>query len=238
MASMLVAGVVVMAPALAWAEWEFLGGFEGDTHDTGFAFGAVGYLHPVTPRLDLAVRAAGSYLYYSFPENGGETRVTSPGITLLAGPRFSGRGISLTLMAGAEARTIERETETPAGRGRTSEDEVGPVANGTLWAQLSPRWDFLGLINYDSANTYTWGRASLKYQLTDGSRPLGLALGPEATLQGNPDIFSVQGGGVGELSYRPLRLSLALRLGYKRSTFEVGPAREGLYGGIALYKLY
>lgn len=226
---------IALAPSLAFGDWELLGGWEADSHNTGYIFGAVGYIHSFTPRVALATRAATSYLYYSFPANGGETKVQSPGFTLLAGPRVSGERITLTVMAGAEGRTIRRETTTPTGRFLESDDELGPVVNGTFWGQISPRVDFLGIVNYDSVNSYTWARVGAKYRVTDSNRPISVSLGPEGTVQTNPDIFSVQGGGVFEVFHRPSRLSVAFRLGYKRSTFDEGPSRDGPYWGIGFY---
>ncbi len=229
---------IALFPSLSFGDWEFLGGWEADSHNNGYAFTGIGYIHLFNPRLAIATRLSGSYLYYNFPENAGETKVKSPGVTLLIGPRFSGERVSLTVMAGTEARTIKRETDSPAGKSKTSEDKISPVINGALSAKLGQRWDFLGIANYDSANKYTWTRGSLKYRISEQNRPAIIFLGPEVTIQGNRDITSVQGGGIIEVYHNPGKLSLAARLGYKRSTFDAGTSREGPYLGIGFYKQF
>jgi hypothetical protein len=230
--------VSALFPSLSFGDWEFLGGWEADSDNNGYAFSGIGYIHPFNPRLALATRVSGSYLYYNFPEDTGETKVKSPGATLLVGPRFSGERVSLTVMAGAEARTIKRETDSPAGKSKTSEDKVSPVINGALSAQLGRRWDFLGIANYDAANKYIWTRGGLKYRISEQDRPAVVFLGPEVTIQGNSDITSVQGGGMIEVHHNPGKLSLAARFGYKQSTFDTGPSREGPYWGIGFYKQF
>jgi len=222
-------------PSKVFAVWELLGGWEADSDKNGYAFGAIGYIYPFTSSWALATRVSGSYLYYNFPEKDGKTEVQSPGVGLLIGPRFSLKGTSLTLMGGAEGRKIREKTTTPTEKSQTTKNEIAPVLNGTLYSQISTRWSLLGIANYDFTNKYTWSRAGVKYRLNDPNRPTGFYLSPELTYQGNPDIRSIQGGGAFEIYSSPSRLSLAARAGYKRSTFDVGPSREGPYWGISLY---
>jgi cellulose biosynthesis protein BcsS len=225
-------------PSPSFGNGEFLGGWETDSHSNGYVFTGVGYIHPLTPASALATRVSVGYLYYRFPENGGETKVTSPGATLLLGPRFSGQGVSLTLTAGAEASTIIRETATPAGPVRTTENKVSAVLNGSLWKQLGTYWDLLYLANYEAANKYTWTRGTVKYRVTRQEKTASVFVGPEVTVQGNSDITSFQGGGMVEVYHAPSSFSLNARAGYKRSTFHEGPSQTGPYGGIGFYKQF
>jgi hypothetical protein len=226
--------LAVLGPRAASGQWEVMAGGEVDSHDTGYTFLATGYSHPLTPRVSLVTRVSGSYLFYTSPLEDGEIRVRSPGVALLVGPRLALAGLGLTLMGGAQARTIERETTTPAGSVHERDEELGPVVNGTLWAQPYPRWSLLGIVNHDFVNDYTWARGGVIYEVTSPERPLRVGVGPEGIIQGNPDILSVQGGGTLEVHHRPSAFSLTIRLGYKRSTFDEQPSRVGPYWGISL----
>ncbi len=225
-------------PATSFADWELLGGWEADSHSNGYGFAGAGYLHPVTPRIALATRLSGGYLYYRFPANGGETKVTSPNGTLLAGARVSGERASLTVLAGAETSTVRRESTTPAGQTTTRETGVDAVLNGTLWARIADPWDFLALANYDAANRYTWARGTVKYRVTAATAATGVFLGPEFTGQGNSDITSFQGGAALQVARRAGRVSIDIRGGYKRSTFHEGPSQSGPYWGVGFYALF
>lgn len=222
-------------PRLSSAQVELLGGWEGDSNDSGYAFTTIGYTHPFTPSIGITTRVTGGFLYYSFREGTGKTKVESPGGNILVGPRLTFPGTSINLLVGPQINQIREETTTASGRREKSEDRVGVTLNGSIWHQFTPRWDSLGIINFDSVNHYTWGRGGLKYRLTDDKQPLHLSIGPELTLQGNADIFSVQGGGLFEIHYSPAKLSLGLRLGYKHSSFQQAPSRDDLYYGLGFY---
>ncbi len=227
--------VTAATPAASSQNGAFLGGWEADSHSNGYAFTALGYTQPVTPGVALTMRVSAGYLYYQFPENGGVTKVTSPTFALLAGPQFSGQRVSLTLTAGAETSTITRENAAATGQTKTTEHQVSAVLNGTFWAQLSQRWDFLYIANYEDANKYTWMRGTTKYRVTEQDRPVSFSVGPEVTAQGNADIKSLQGGGMLEVYFRPASLSLDVRGGYKSSTFPQGPSQTGPYWGAGFY---
>ncbi len=234
----LLAFALTMPPLPAFADLVLLGGWEADSHNNGYAFIATRYNHAFTPKIALSTQVAGSFLYYNFPNDGGTTKVESPGVTFLLGPKFSTERISVTLMTGAESRTIRRETTTATGRTVENEFKVGPVVNGTLWTNFVPELSVLGIANYDAVNKYTWARATATHGITDPKRPIQLSLGPEGTLQGNFDLFPIQGGGVFQLYHQPSRVSLGFRLGYKRSNFDGAASRNDVYWGISFYKQF
>src|SRR5205814_1583243 len=70
--------------------WAPIGGFEGDTHGTGYGFFGPSYVHPVSPNLAITGEIFGNYLYYQFENGSGLTKVTSPGASTKAGLRFGG----------------------------------------------------------------------------------------------------------------------------------------------------
>src|SRR5207245_572104 len=56
----------------AW--WELIGGFEGDTHQTGYGFLGPAYIHPLSQNLALHFHLFGNYLFYEFTNDlGGRT---------------------------------------------------------------------------------------------------------------------------------------------------------------------
>jgi hypothetical protein len=230
--------VTAAPPSPSFGNWEFLGGWEADAHSNGYAFTGVGYIQPFTSGFALATRVSTGYLYYRFPENGGETKVTSPGAALLVGPRLSGQRMNLTVTGGAEARTIIRKTATPSGQARSSESEVSAVINGTLWARLSASCDLLYIAHYEGANKYIWTRGTAKYRVTKQDKSSSVFVGPEVTAQGNADIKSLQAGGMMEVYHKPGSLSLNIRTGYKLSTFAAGPSQAGPYWGLGFYKQF
>src|SRR5574341_1349335 len=70
-------------------EVESFGGWEGDSQDQGFGFASLGSVFVINDRTALLGRVMGSYLYYNFDSVNSTTKVTSPGVTLLSGSRFS-----------------------------------------------------------------------------------------------------------------------------------------------------
>jgi hypothetical protein len=225
----------LLVPRIATAQWELLGGWEGDTNDSGYAFTTLGYTHPLSSRIGLTTRLTGGYLYYSFKEDGGKTKVKSPGGSILVGPRFTFERTSIGLLVGPQFNNTREETRTSTGHREESDERIGAAVNGSIWHQFNPSWEFLGIANYDSTNHYTWGRSGVKYRLTEPNRPLQFQVGPELTLHGNADIFSVQGGGLFEVYYNPAKLSLGVRLGYKHSSFPQSSSRDDLYWGLGFY---
>src|SRR5207249_5881901 len=77
--------------ALPISYWEPIGGYEADTHKTGYAFFGPSYVHPVRPGFAWTARVFPNFLYYEFAEPSRTTKVRSPGVSTMLGDRKSTR---------------------------------------------------------------------------------------------------------------------------------------------------
>lgn len=213
---------------------EILAGWEGDSFAQGYAFLGAGRLLPVSNLTSIPVRLTASYLYYDFREAGTITRVTSPGLTLLAGPRYSSARGSFTLLAGAEVRREHREPDAAAVTWQTVPGVVGQVEADY---GLVPRWRGTLLANYAGAARYVFTRAAIRWQATNPSwsGPTVLVLGLEGTGQGNDESRAAEAGAVLDLSFVPQKFSLAARGGYKDAWSPGAEHRRGICFGLGLY---
>ena len=84
----------------------------------------------------------------------------------------------------------------------------------------------------------TWGRVAFKEQVGNRSWQGSLTpyVGVEFIGQGNEDIRSQQYGGFVEFTHVPSAVSVMLRAGYKRSSFDTVDDRTGPYFGVNFYK--
>jgi hypothetical protein len=107
-----------------------------------------------------------------------------------------------------------------------------------VYANPTPHNNIHGLVNYSTADRYTWGRLGFKEQISNRAweRPNAVFLGVEGIAQGNHDIRSNQVGGLLEISNVPTNVSVMFKAGYKRSTFNVGPAATGPYFSVGFYR--
>jgi hypothetical protein len=209
--------------------WELIGGFEADTHGSAYGFFGPGYVHPISDNLAWTARVFGNYLAYEFSGADGDTKVRSPGVSASAGLRF-GSGSWFGVNAGPDVRW--RRTELTRTNGQIVEsDETSVGANIGAEAYLNPTShnNLHGIVNYGTVDKYTWARLGFKERI--GSAAF---LGVEGIAQGNEDIRSTQFGGFVEIN--PTNLSLMFRVGYKRSTFDVGPNKTGPYFAVGFYK--
>jgi hypothetical protein len=223
----------------AW--WELIGGWEGDTHQTGYGFLGPTYIRPLRPNLALHAHIYGNYLYYEFSNSlGGDTKVHSPGFGPALGLRF-GDKTSFTVTAGLDVKHRQEEIRSSTGLvSDTTKTRVGAGFGADLYHDLSRTWNLQMIGNYGTVDKYTWARAGIKNQVTNRSWKAQhtLYLGVEGIAQGNKDIFSWQTGGLAEVLFVPSKLSLAFRAGYKNSSFNVGPDKTGPYFAVGLYKAF
>lgn len=220
------------------AFWELIGGFEADTHGSAYAFFGPGYVHPIRPGLAWTARAFVNYLAYEFTGATGETDVRSPGFNAAAGVRFGDRSW-LGVFAGPEVKWRRTEVTLPGGQTLSDSDaEVGANVGAEVYANPTSHNNLHGIVNYGTVDKYTWARLGFKEQVTNrnwqGSSTA--YVGVEGIVQGNDDIRSTQVGGFVEFLRVPANLSLTFRLGYKRSTFDMGPNKTGPYFGAGFYK--
>lgn len=215
---------------------ELIGGWEGDA-SRGYAFGSPVFNVGLGGHNALLLRGTGSYLYYRFPDAGGSTHVTSPGAGGALGYRVRAGGLSATLAAGYEVRwTTRRPSVGPLLR----VTERGITAQGELFFQATSLTNLNAIVSYGDANRYVWARGGVKRQLTNTrfQGPVALAVGVEATAQGNHDARAYQGGGLLALELLRAHGSLQSRAGYTRLQYPDGLVESRPYFGIGLYRAF
>jgi hypothetical protein len=232
------------------AFWELIGGFEADTHGTGYGFFGPSYVHPITPGLAWTARVFANYLYYQFGEGIGETKVRSPGVSTAVGLRFGDQNLfGLTtgaegffgVSAGPEVKWRREEFHRADGTlVRKDTTEVGASFGAELYTNPTSHNVVQAVFAYGMADSYAYGQLSFKEQVSNltGQGPNTVFVGVEGIAQGNKDITSIQGGGLVQLTHVPWATSVTLRAGYKHSSFVSGPDKTGPYFGIGLYKRF
>lgn len=221
------------------AFWELIGGYEGDTHGTGYAFFGPSYVHPIKPGLAWTARVFGNYLYYRFNDGVGETKVRSPGVGPSLGLRFGDKNF-FTVSAGPEVKWRRREFLRRDGT--LIRDETKTRFGGNFGAEVytnpTSHNNVHGIVNYNTSDRYTWGRLGFKEQVSNlkWQGPNTTFVGVEGIGQGNQDIRSIQVGGFIEITHVPANVSVMFKAGYKRSMFHVGPDKTGPYFGVGYYQ--
>jgi hypothetical protein len=216
--------------------WELIGGYEADTHGTGYAFFGPSYVHPFKPGVAWTASVFPNFLYYEFENSQDTTKVRSPGVSSMVGLRFGEKNF---FKIGAEVKWRKREFHPDRGPVTEATDtRVGASAGAEMYVNPSARSNVHALVNYNTSDKYTWGRVGVKGQLNnvDWQGPNTTFLGVEGIGQGNEDIKSVQIGGFVEVVHVPTNVSVAFKAGYKRSTFPVGPEKTGPYFAVTFYK--
>jgi hypothetical protein len=237
-------GVVMDAPQPAGRRepyWDFNAGYEGDSNDMSYGFLGPGFNRPINDRLSLVGRLNLSHLRYEFENGlGGRTEVTAPGISPAIGLRY-GRRNWVRFTTGVVVRREERTFNDAFGPVRTEEDtRVGLSLGADAWWNVNRRANVHAMLHYGAASSYIWSRLAAKHQVSnfDWRGPITLYLGAEGVAQGNDDIRSYQIGPLAELNFAGSDLSLTVRGGYKRSTFEIGESDSGPYFGVGLWKRF
>jgi hypothetical protein len=226
------------APTVAPAFWELISGYEGDTDGSGYGFFGPSYVRAIRPGLSWTARASGNYLSYQFSGLDGATRVRSPGVNSALGLQFGDKNFFRAL-AGPE---IKWRRTTFAGAGGNidtrTDTRVGANVGGELYANPASHSNIQGIVNYGTSDRYSWGRLGYKEQINNHAwnGPNTTFLGIEAIGQGNHDIRSRQLGGFFEITHVPAKVSIVLKAGYKRSTFNAGPDKTGPYFSVGFYQ--
>ncbi|MDP2310204.1 MAG: cellulose biosynthesis protein BcsS [Pseudomonadota bacterium] len=223
------------ASAAAFPAPEAMGAFEGNVR-SGYAFASL--MSPsVDRRITPVARLTLSYLYYRFPDFGGEARVLSPGVAFGVGASWRPDRLALTVVAGYEARYVQTRPTTGEAVARA---DHGVSVSGDVYFQASSRVALAGSVSYGFAQNYLWARVLAKRQLfpLQGSAITTFATGIDATIHGNHQARGVGAGVFGELSFPGASTSLMLRVGLGR---EVQPgASDALEGtlGASIYKAF
>lgn len=220
------------------AFWQLIGGYEADTHGSAYGFFGPGYVHPIHSGLAWTARASGTYLAYEFTGAEGDTTVRSPGVNGAVGLRF-GTASFFSVSAGPEVKLRRTEITRPNGQKiERSDTKAGANIGAEAYMNPTSHNNVHALVNYGTRDKYTWSRLGFKEQISNRNwqRPNATFIGVEGIAQGNQDIRSTQVGGFFEIVHVPANLSLTFKVGYKRSTFDVGPSKTGPYFAVGLYK--
>jgi hypothetical protein len=214
---------------------EVIAGWEGDAFGQGYGFLTLGAAAHDKAPLSVPFRVSGSYLYYEFDDDAGHVTVQAPGASALVGILRNGHAGSVTLMAGGEGRRERRERNT---------GEAGVVWRGGFVGQLecglsAGRFQPQGLVVYSGASKYVYGRALLRWQLSNRawSGPTTWFAGVEGVGQGNADVSAEQAGLAVDCTLVKPRTTVGIRGGVKRSDSGNGSV-DGGYVGMGLYRAF
>ncbi len=239
-AAALLAALVAGAPGRSPASsLEGIAGWEQDGYDQAYGFATLGAALPAGGGTTLPLRVTGSYLTYNYEGPAGPLKVSGPGVSALAGVRNAGARGYLSLLAGGEIRWERRgPKDLPlAGAAVARGGIVGQAEGDLAWTKrLHP----FALVNYSGSAHYVYGRAGLRWQVSnlDWQGPLTWSVGLEGVGQGNSDTDAVQAGALVECALVRARLSLSAHAGYKDSASSGGGRRQGGYVGAGLYRRF
>lgn len=215
---------------------EVVAGWEGSSGH-GYAFVAPALTLRRGDQVSWILRGAVSYLYYDFPEAGGNTEVRSPGGSLGLAWRYAAPRFTATVGPGYEVRETRRRL---AAGGENSVRESGLTLEGNVFIQATPRTVVSLLGSYGKANDYYWARGGVKQRI--GGFAVGDAIawhmGAELTSQGNQDVESRQLGGVLEAAFPRAQASLQFRAGYSRRENADGSSKSEPYFGAGFYRAF
>lgn len=236
------APVVITAPqpavTRAPAFWELISGFEGDTNGSGYGFFGPSYVRPIHPGLSWTARVFGNFLTYEFSGADGNTHVRSPGVNAAAGLQFGDKHF-VRVLAGPEVKWRRTAFTGTSGEAATRTDtRLGANVGSEMYVNPTSHNNVHALVNYNTADSYTWGRVGFKEQITNRTweGPTATFVGVEGIAQGNEDIRSKQLGGFFEVTHVPASVSVVFKAGFKQSTFDAGPDKTGPYFSIGFYR--
>jgi len=229
-------GWLAVAVTPAMAAPELVTGFEGSA-GRGYGFASPAFTFPASHETAWVVRGTLSYLYYDFREEGGRTKVRSPGESIAILFRYSTPQLTADFGPGYEIRQTRRDL---ASGGHTDVDENGVTVTGDVFYQITPLTNVNLIATYGGANHYTWARAGIKRQITNlnAQEATSMYVGAEVTGQGNSDGHTAQIGGLFEVAFPQDRASLQLRAGYSRLRNPDGSKESHPYYGIGYYRAF
>lgn len=229
----------VPPPEIGSPRWTANAGFEADSHDTGYGFAGPMYVKPFRPNMAWVAGGNFNYLYYEFPTvSGGHTNVRSPGVNVLGGMRFGGRNyFQLAGGPGFKRRHVEVLDASESVIRSSRRTEVGVHLVGVGSVDPTSHNNFYGQVAYGAEDDYIWSRAAFKEQLSNRSWSGRFThfLGAEVIGQGNDDLRSIQFGPFVEFVHVPSSTAIALRAGYKRTTYDFGPDQTGPWFAIGIW---
>lgn len=226
---------LALPASAAAAGFEGIAGWEGDAFGQGYGFVTAGVIARDKAPLSVPFRVSASYLYYEFDDHAGHVTEQAPGASALLGIRRSGHSGSFSLLAGGEGRRERRERDTGAVAVVWRGGFVGQAECALSAGRFQPQ----GLVVYSGASKYVYGRALLRWQLTNRawSEPTTWYAGLEGVGQGNADVTAAQAGLAVDCTLVKARTTLGVRGGVKRSDSGGGNV-DGGYVGVGLYRAF
>jgi len=213
-------------------EFSTFAGGEIDGRGQGFSYFGIDLTQPITKTFAISGRVVPNYLVYKYYSGNTEIRATSPGLTTVAGVKFTWDKTTLGIFGGADFRntTLSPDDQFASVRGATS----GGVIQGEFdhWFPTKTNLGVYG--SYSGTSDFSYEKARIKQQVSnlDYKGPTSILVGVDQTYGRNADFHGITVGPMAELYYIPWKFSIAVRGGYKHdSTFGGGG-----YGGLELYK--
>jgi len=227
-------------PQIQPAYWATNVGFSGDTQNTGYGYAGPSYVHPFRPHLAWVAGANVNYLYYGFNNGfGGKTTVHSPGLNTDVGLRFGDTNwVEFALGPGFKNRNVRVEDLTGATVSTTHDMRAEMNYNAMAYLNPSKVNNIMGLYHFGSADNYTWSMAQFKQQVANYNwqGPFTPSIGIQGIAEGNKDVHATSVGALIELVHVKSSMSITGVVGMKHSWSVFGPARNGPYFGIGVWR--
>ena len=227
-------------PQVKPAYWATNVGFSGDSQNTGYGYLGPSYVHPFRPNMAWVAGANVNYLYYGFNNGfGGKTNVHSPGLNADAGLRFGDTNwVQFALGPGFKNRNVQVEDRTGATVSTTHDMRVEMNYNAMAYVNPSKVNNIMGLYHFGTADNYTWSMAQFKQQVANFNwrGPITPSVGIQGIAEGNRDVHATSVGALIELVHVPSSMSITGVVGLKHSWSVFGPAENGPYFGIGIWR--
>ena len=230
--------IPTVQPPLKQPDWSASAGFEADTHHTGYGYFGPTYSKPVSQNLALIAGGNVNYLYYQYPSGTSHTDVKAPGVSLRGGARIGNHNY-VELGAGPSFKRRRTEVRDISNNTLSSVDDtiVGMNLGADVWIDPTKHNNIYGILDYTTQDGYLWSRLAYKEQISNRNWNGRFAhfIGVEGIAQGNKDVRSTQFGPFFEITHVPSSLSIQLRGGWKRSTYQFGPDTTGPWFAIGFW---
>jgi hypothetical protein len=222
------------------AYWATNAGFSGDSSSTGYGYAGPSYLHPFRRNLAWETGANVNYLYYGFNNGlGGRTNVHSPGINTEVGLRAGDTNwVQFGLGPGIKNRNVRVENASGTMVSDTHDMTWGMNYNAMAYVNPSKRNNVMGLYHYGAEDKYTWSMAQFKQQVANDNwqGPITPSIGIQGIAEGNKDVHATSVGALIELVHVKSSMSITGTVGMKHSWSVFGPAQNGPYFGIGIWR--
>ena len=224
--------LISFSPLSMAAEVSTFAGGEIDGHGQSFSFLGVDLTSRINKTVAVSGRIIPNYLTYTYYSGDKEIKAYSPGIFAVAGIKLFWDQTMFGVFGGGEFRdtTLHPDDTNSSIRGNTS----AGLIQGEFDSWLPSKTNLNAFASYSGTNNFLYEKARIKQQITnlDFKKEYSFLVGLEQFIGRNAD-FQENGFGLAvELYNIPLKISVALRSGFKHdSTFG-----NGIYWGLDLYK--